>query len=591
MNTEEPSMTPIDKANVLMRVKAAIAEGVGIGMACRAEGVSVSTFERWSSRHASGGMDGLEDLPRSGRPPQVSLTEEEAGVLRRTFLRSNLREGAGSMTASARWAARDENNALRPEVRAAILKVRASKHLIPVEVRRALRASEAEVKRYRDPKSGQNDGIYTPGWLRMATDGTRRLEPGERQVWDDASVNVGVTVPWARGGDRCSDRWGCRVARFQLLACLDCAGDFAPGYSYVMRQSDAYAAADVAGALWRVWTLNGYAPHECVMEGGAWQSRRVLDFCRAAGVQVISAKGRPNQKLVEGWFNRLWTVLSIALPPHGQVGRFRGEMDAENVQWRRCREGIADPREHFPLLTEFLRCLDKSINYLNSETIESREYGTWTPCERYAAQAVKGHPLPQGLRRYALPVRETRKIDRQGMAGVRADSPFGWPHDYLFASEQAAGFVGALVTVSFDPHDIGAGATLELAEGWRDMKAGRVIDEAAVCVSPAPELTRTQGGFYVFGARDARAEAKAEKKASRALVGAQVAAFDERGVKARHGEMELQGNGLEGIGKKVQQYGFGQAARPAVETEDFEIAPKKIVDWAAMEAAAGVMVS
>ena len=37
---------------------------------------------------------------------------------------------------------------------------------------------------------------------------------------------------------------------------------------------------------------------------------RTKDFLAASGVQLISAKGRPNQKLVEGWFNRLWTVLS-----------------------------------------------------------------------------------------------------------------------------------------------------------------------------------------------------------------------------------------------------------------------------------------
>lgn len=589
-------MTPVEKAHLILSIRSELAQCGSLSLACSRCKSNVAWYRKWAARYDEAGMDGLSDLPRSGRPSAVALSAEESDYLRRTFLRSNLREGAGSMTASARWAAKDANSPLTDATRAAILKVRASKHILPVGVKRALRASAVEVARYRDNKAGTNDGIYTPGWLRMATDGTRRLQPGERQVWDDASVNVGVVVPWARGGDKCSDRWGCRVARFQLLACIDCAGDFCPGYSYVMRQTDAYNAADVAGALWRVWTLNGYAPHECVMEGGSWQSKRVLDFCKAAGVSVISAKGRPNQKLVEGWFSRLWTTLSIALPPHGQVGRFRGEMDAENVQWRRCREGVADPREHFPLLTEFLRDLDRSINYLNSERMESREYGVWTPCEQYAAARAAlpaeagttcalGHPLPQGLRRYALPVREVRKIDRQGMAGVRTESPFGWPHDYIFASEDAAMFQGAPVVVAFDPYDIGAGAVLELAEDFCDMKAGRIIDGAAVCVSPAPELTRTQSGFYVFNARDARAEAKAEKKASRAKVGAQVAAFDERGVKARHAETEVRGQRAEI--RMVEEYGF-QEAEPVIPDQR---QPKKVVDWAAMEAAAGVLVS
>lgn len=59
-------------------------------------------------------------------------------------------------------------------------------------------------------------------------------------VWDDASVNVGVVVPWTRGGDKCSDRFGVRVARFQLLLGIDCATDFVCGYGYVMRGNDAY---------------------------------------------------------------------------------------------------------------------------------------------------------------------------------------------------------------------------------------------------------------------------------------------------------------------------------------------------------------
>ena len=140
----------------------------------------------------SGGVDGLEDLPRSGRPPLVELSDAEAQYLRKTYVRSNLTAEGGSMTMAARWSAKNPESPLSDETRAAILKPRASKHTLPVEVRRACRASVAEVVRYRQgSKAGLSDGIYTPGWLRMADDGSRRLVPGERQVWDDASVNVG----------------------------------------------------------------------------------------------------------------------------------------------------------------------------------------------------------------------------------------------------------------------------------------------------------------------------------------------------------------------------------------------------------------
>lgn len=572
--------TPVERAKKISAISRLVKAGSSLTAACAAVHKNSAWYATWSERMERLGLDGLEDLPRSGRPPSVRLSKEEADYLRRTYLRSNLRDGSGSLTAAARFAAKDATSPLSQETRQAILKIRASKHLLPVEVRRALRASEAEVRRHRDPKSGQNDGLYTPGWLRMSSDGTRRLVPGERQVWDDASVNVGVVVPWARGGDKCSDRFGVRVARFQLLACVDCAGDFCPGYSYVMRENDAYSAADVTAALWRVWQLNGYAPDECVMEGGSWQAGRTLDFLAASGVQLISAKGRPNQKLVEGWFNRLWTVLSMTLPPRGQVGRFRGEMASENTQWRRCREGAADPREHFPLLSDFLNSLDKSINFLNSETVESRLYGTWTPCEQYAAQAAKGHPLPQGLRRYALPVRENRKLLRFGEVNVTAPDAFGYPTPFKFVSDDAAMFQGADVTVSFDPCEPEAGAVIELASDFHDMKAGRVIDPAARCVSAVGEMVRTQSGIWAFRMTDPRDEAREAKRASRAKVGAQVAAFDERGVKARHAEHE---------GK--EQYAFGEKAAESAEITGGTPVPQEETDWAKLEAAAGIMVS
>lgn len=581
---------PLERAAILQAVSASLAAGEGLDAACQRAGVSPATYARWSARHADAGLDGLCDLPRSGRPPCVTLSQDESDYLRRSYLRSNLRDGAGSMTVAARLAARDEASPLSAAARTAILKPRASKHLLPVEVRRALRASEAEVRRYRDPKSGTNDGLFTPGWLRMSADGTRRLLPGERQVWDDASVNVGVVVPWTRGGDKCSDRWGFRVARFQLLAGIDCATDHCVGYNFVMRANDSYNASDVVSSLWRVWSLSSYAPDECVMEGGSWQAARTSSFLSASGVRLISAKGRPNQKLIESWFNRLWTVMSITLPPSGQVGRFRGEMKAENDLWRRCREGVADPRDHFPLLTDFLASLDRSIAHLNTEPVESRLYGVWTPSLAYAprlsvsipdsslilhpSSLSRGHSMPAGLRPFALPVREVRKVNRLGMLSVTAECPFGWPSVYHFSSDEAYPYVGAPVTVSFDPSDIAAGAVLELAADFRDRKAGTVIDLAAPCVSPAPVLTHLHDRWHV-DCLDPRAAARAEKRSSRAKVGHQVAVFDTRGVAARHAEHEA-----------VQQYGFAAAA-PAIP----EPAPRSPVDWAALEASAGVMVS
>ena len=97
---------------------------------------------------------------------------------------------------------------------------------LPAPVRAVFRDLQGTVvDRYRDNRSGTSDGIYTPGWLRRDEETGRFLLPGERQVWDDASPNVPVAVPWPARGDKCADRWGWRAARFQLLAGIDCATD------------------------------------------------------------------------------------------------------------------------------------------------------------------------------------------------------------------------------------------------------------------------------------------------------------------------------------------------------------------------------
>jgi hypothetical protein len=554
-------------------VRAAVAAGANVRSACVLAGISEQAYERWSVRFTDAGLDGLGDLKRSGRPSKCELTVTEADYLRSLYLKSNLRSGAGSMTLAARMAAKDPSSPLLPETRKAILDVN-YKHALPQEIKRALRLGSAVFKRYRDPKSGQNDGIYTPGWLRMADDGTRRLVPGERQVWDDASVNVGVVVPWQRGGDKCSEKYGCRVARFQLLLGIDCATDFCVGYSYVMRNNDAYNASDVCAAFEKVWRMNGYAPDEMVLEGGAWQANRTLDLMAAAGVKVISAKGRPNQKLVEGWFNRLWTVMSIKLPT-GQVGRFRGEMKTETAEWIACREGRMDPREHFPTITEFLRDLDDCIRYLNEEKMESRIYGSWVPADAYAERRAVaetscpyGHRLESSIRQYALPVREVRTIRRGGLIEVSADCPFGWKEPYLFAMKEGYMFDGAKALVAFDPMDIQAGAIVELAERFQEWPKGHLIDEAAGCISAAPMIWHAADGAWTAGTLDAREDARLIKRGSRALIGAKAAAFDERGIKAKADTDD----------KGRQAFAIGNV-KPLIREEEELQTP----DWSALE--------
>lgn len=573
----------LERAKILQAVRAAVASGVGINGACADARVSVAWFNRWNGRFLEAGMDGLSDLPRSGRPSSVTVTPEDARILRKTYLRSNLNARSGSMTLAARYCAK--TGQLSEACAAAILKPRASKSLLPVDVKRAVRAPACDVARYRNPKAGQSDGLFLPGWLRMTADGSRRICPNERWVGDDGSVNVGVCVPWTRGGDRCSDTFGVRVARFQLLALIDCATDLCVGYNYVMRSNDAYTAADVVSTLWKIATFRGGMPGEMVMEGGSWQARRTVDYLKACGVQLVDAKGRPNQKLIECWFNRLWSVLALTLPPYGQIGRFRGEMKGETDLWMRCRRGVENPKLHFPMISEFLKALDGAIDYVNTDVVgPTRDYGSWIPAESYAAKtgmfpAMALNPLPAAIRRFALPVREERVLRRGGMFEVRACCPFGWPHQYAFAVQDGAMFDGAPVVVSFDPDRIADGATVELAANWHDLRAGRVLDERALCISPAPELLRTQGGRWVANTLDPRREAALLKRAGRALVGQRVAAFDERGAVARVAEDAAADGGM------TSAFGFGEM-EPAPLAADSGYDDN--IDFASLERAAGI---
>ena len=102
-------------------VRRLVAEGASLGAALAAAGVAATTYRRWAARLDQGGVAALADRARSGRPPAVTLAEDEKKLLRRVYLQSNRAERSGSMTMAARIAARDPANCLTEATRAAIL--------------------------------------------------------------------------------------------------------------------------------------------------------------------------------------------------------------------------------------------------------------------------------------------------------------------------------------------------------------------------------------------------------------------------------------------------------------------------------------
>ena len=552
-------MKPADRLAKLQLVRARLAAGDPEWRACEVAGVTTAWYRRWDARPS------LKDEPRPGRPPSCEVGAEDARLLAGAYLRSNRGRAGGSMTMAARILAREGR--LSPELSAVILASRSSKHSLPAPVRRAMRGAvdPAMVAKYRDPSSGQgpNDGIVVEGFLRMkkSPDGedARPLRPGERQVWDDGSVNVGIVVPWPWPDDPCAGKFGCRLGRYQLLLGIDCATDLCVGWRLVVHERDAYGAADVVRALHDTWRDNGEIPAEIVVEGGAWQAARTLEFLRLAGVEPVSAKGVPRRKLVEGYFNRLWTALSITLPPKGQIGRFRGEMKKETDEWMRCRAGRLDPRGRFPGVLEFKEAMDRALNHLDSETVESRRFGNFTPLGRYAAAPAACHAYDRKLAPYALPARGVRKVSSQGTVSMRLNpAPHGMAHTYVFACEGLYKFQGRDVTVLFNPWAAGEGALIVAPDG---------AEMAAICVSPAPDPLSARG-YY-----DPTKPARELKRTNRAEVVRSVAALDARSVLLQ--------------GAEPAAVAAVAAPAPLPPPPDPEPAGRE-TDFAALEAAAGL---
>ena len=121
---------------------------------------------------------------------------------------------------------------------------------------------------------------------------------------------------------------------------------YIPAFNFIVRPQQQYTAADVSGFLLRV-ARDVCRPERFVLEGGNWQANRTLAALRALGVQLTSVKGRPNQKLVENFFNRLWTRLSLELP-YSQVGRYRDDDKLGQELYCKCQAGRCDPRKNPP---------------------------------------------------------------------------------------------------------------------------------------------------------------------------------------------------------------------------------------------------
>ena len=440
--------------------------------------------------HETAGPEPISPGSRIGRPPEAVPTEAEARALLSAYLKTNLTRDHGSMTTAARLFA--QSAACSPELREAILrefgKPRASKHQLPRPVKRAMQAAPALVTYSRNPRNADVMFGHARGVLRKHWSEDRRLYSGERMSFDDGTINFCVCVPWPWGGCKCSDKFGVKVGRFQFLPANDDAADFIPGFTFAIRPTSAYRAEDVCGAMGRLWR-DTVKPEWVVLERGTWEAQRVSALCSAAGVG-IGRSYAPRQKLIEGVFNRLWTVLS-AMP--GQVGRYRGEMERENKLLAAAQAGSLDPREAFVDLTVGMAALEEAVRFHNRTPIESRQYGKWVPEIRWR-EDLAAHPrsaLDPSLAYLWAPEVRTWTVRRACIGGM-VEQPLGMSLPSHWWAPELLDCEGRKITAHFDPWEPNAPATLALTDAWpvRGWKAGRVLATAVPCLEDLPAIAR-----------------------------------------------------------------------------------------------------
>lgn len=504
------NLTMIQKLNMVTDALSRVGSGESMTAIAKEHGVSPVSLGAWCEAFQANGQAGLETGKSTGRKPLCAPDSGEIQAMRKLYVATNRAKGKGSKQLAARLHAMSTD--CSEEVRHAIMKPRRSK-TPPKCIRDVLTVAPAMIEIHRDPKGARLGGVHVPGTIRTTIDETtgdrRRLLAGERQSWDDASINFMVVVPWPQGGCRLSDRYGVKVGRFQLLAGVDDASGYMPGYSFVIRDLESYRAEDTVSAMYRVWR-DSVLPSEVVVEGGVWQSQRAMEFYERSGVRPIDAKGRPHQKLIENYWNFLWTILSAKTD--GQIGRFRGEMKRENDLLVRCKEGREDPRKHFVMLPDGLNAIDAAIHFRNLEPVESKIYGSWIPAQRWRDDLAE-HPRPTvdtSLAYLHAPVREIRTVVKDVLS-VRALSPLGESFTYSFTTPDLWEFTGAKVRVYFDPYDAPPSATLILDKQHGEYASGTVIATDAMCLENAPIVRRVNDAWAV-GFNDATSRAVAMKR-------------------------------------------------------------------------------
>lgn len=377
----------------------------------------------------------------NGRPPVADLTKSDLDQIAQEFLETNRTRKDGSIKTA--WVRFCEAN---PSRFGHLVRNHQPITAIPTAAKEACKKSRSSIGYNRGGRSRlTHEGAYVPGTMRLTADLSRRLYAGERASVDDATRNVACWIPWPYGGCKCSDKFGVKLGRWQTLVVHDDASSFIPYFLSVFRVEQSYRAVDAASVIYNtekeICIFDNWS-----IEGGVWQAKQTL---AVLGGRFISAKGRPNQKLVENYFGRLWTEISNQ---KGDVGRHRGEIKAVSDLYVKARQGIVDPRMHFMSLAQAQDALHASIHYLNEKEIRSKTYGVWVPKERWESDLAANPREARNTADEFLLQPCVKKIKvRSFMLQTTEDGPLGVPMTWSFTADWLHQYEGRNIDLYFNP--------------------------------------------------------------------------------------------------------------------------------------------
>lgn len=454
-----------------------------------------TTLWRYRTAFQASGFAGL--LPandKAGRKPGYVPTAYELAAVRAVYLKLDESEARGrglgsSRVAAFRIVAKSQDEQISATFRATVLR-RQSRTLPPTWLK-LLQTPASVIDAIRDTRSTNAAYITTPRGRSYvdATGQERPLRAGTIFEADDGTFNFYAWIPWPFGGDKCSDKFGVKLGRWQLLAVVDARWEFCPHYHVVARNLSSYRGEDAMALLGDTMFSEG-RPEVWRLERGSWESNIVRDALALSGAQVVHAWHSKQKSAVERFFDRLWTPLAL-MPGH--AGRDRDRFHQLTQHALACQDGRRDPREDFLSLDSALPRVEAAVQFVNGEPIESRTWGRWIPQERYAAQLGE-QPLPQldpSLRIFFA--REQRVWTVRGCCvGGNVDGPLV-KFPVWFQTPELWEFEGCRVKCFFDPYTPEVRATLVLVDAWRSYPAGHVIARDVLALELPPQAVLAEG--------------------------------------------------------------------------------------------------